>query len=106
MCGHGQAASPLDGQTFLIEISSSQSAIGRAADLLPSRDPRPGGWGEPGKAGPSADIVFNIITHTDIRPRMETEHGRAWLCEQTITTGIRPAPYVISVGATQQFCVA
>jgi hypothetical protein len=102
-----EAASPLDGKTFIIEVSSSQSASGYSAYLLPPmmRAIEKARL-KPAKAGPGADVVFNIVTHSDVGQWMETEHGREWLYTQTITTGISPESYVIPFEGTPQFGVA
>lgn len=102
-----EAASPLDGKTFIIEMSSSQSSSGYGAYLLPplARAIEQAGL-KPAKAGPGADVVFNIVTHSDVGQWMETERGREWLYTQTITTGISPESYVIPFEGTPQFGVA
>jgi hypothetical protein len=105
-CSAG-AASPLDGKTYIIEISSSQSASGYAAYLIPplAREIAKAGL-RPVKPGPGADVVFNIVTHSDIGRWMETKTGREWLYTVTITTGISPESYVIPFEGTPQFGVA
>jgi len=102
-----EAASPLDGKTYIIEVSSSQSASGYAAYLLPPmvRAIEQAGL-RPVKPGPGADIVFNIVTHSDVGQWMDTPKGREWLYTVTITTGISPESYVIPFEGTPQFGVA
>lgn len=103
-----QAASPLDGKSYMIEMSSSQSKSGYGDYLLPpltrvldKSSLKP--WK---KLGPGADVIFNIVTHSDVGQWMETSKGRAWLYTQTITIGISPEAYVIPNDGTPKFGVA
>lgn len=102
-----QAASPLDGKTYVIEMSSSQSKSGYGDYLLPPlmRAIEKAGL-TPWKPGPGADVVFNIVTHSDVGQWMETAKGREWLYTQTITVGVSPESYVIPFEGTPQFGVA
>lgn len=102
------AASPLDGKTYMIEMSSSQSKSGYGDYLLPPLTRvldksrlRP--WKT---LGPGADVIFNIVTHSDVGQWITTSTGREWLYTQTITIGISPESYVIPLEGTPQFGVA
>lgn len=103
-----QAASPLDGKSYMIEMSSNQSKSGYGDYLLPpltrvldKSSLRP--WKQ---LGPGADVIFNIVTHSDVGQWMKTAKGREWLYTQTITVGISPESYSIPYEGTPQFGVA
>jgi hypothetical protein len=103
-----QAASPLDGKTYMIEMSSSQSKSGYGDYLLPPLtrvldNSRLRPWE---KLGPGADVIFNIVTHSDVGQWIKTSKGREWLYTQTITIGISPESYTIPFEGTPQFGVA
>ena len=108
ICGRVEAASPLDGKTFIIEMSSSQSASGYSAYLLLplGRAIERAGLKPVKLPGPGADVVFNVVTHSDVGQWMETSDGRQWLYTMTITTGISPEAYFIPFEGTPQFGVA
>lgn len=107
ICDRALAASPLDGKTFIIQISSTQNDSGYSAYLLPplGREIAKAGL-KPVKPGPGADVVFNIVTDSDVGQWVETASGREWLYTVTITTGISPEDYVIPFEGTPQFGVA
>ena len=101
-------ASPLSGKSYVVETSSSQSSSGYADYLLPPllrvlehSTLKP--WK---KLGPGADVVFNVVTHSDVGQWMETAKGREWLYTQTITVGVSPESYTIPFEGTPQFGVA
>ena len=103
-----QAASPLDGKTYVVEMSSSQSSSGYADYLLPpllrvleNSALKP--WK---KLGPGADVVFNVVTHSDVGQWKQTAKGREWLYTQTITVGVSPESYSIPYEGTPRFGVA
>lgn len=102
-----QAASPLDGKTYIIEVSSSQSKSGYGDYLLPPlmRAIEKSGL-KPWKPAPGADVVFNIVTHSDVGQWMQTAKGREWLYTQTIIVGVSPESYAIPFEGTPQFGVA
>jgi hypothetical protein len=60
----------------------------------------------PAKMGTSPDVIFNVVTHSDVGRWMETAKGREWLYTVTITIGISPESYVIPFEGTPQFGVA
>lgn len=100
------AASALDGKTYIVEMSSSQSASGYMAYLLPPLVKEIERAGLKAKRGPGADVVFNIVTHSDVGQWMDRGQGREWLYTVTITTGISPETYTIPFEGTPQFGVA
>jgi hypothetical protein len=91
----------------MIQVSSSQSASGYGDYLLP---PLMRVLGKsklvPARMGTSPDVIFNIVTHSDVGQWMETADGRAWLYTVTITIGISPESYAIPYEGTPQFGVA
>jgi hypothetical protein len=101
-----QASSPLDGKTYIIEMSSSQSASGYAEYLVPPLARAIDRAGLKAKGGPGADVVFNVITHSDVGQWIETAGGRQWVYTMTVTTGISPESYSIPFEGTPQFGVA
>lgn len=102
------AASPLKGKTFIIEVTSNQSTSGYGAYLIPplGRAIEKGGLRPVKVPGPGADVVFNIITQSDVGQWMTTAKGREWLYTVTITIGISAESYVIPNDGTPQFGVA
>lgn len=96
-------AGPLDGKTYIIEISSSQSSSGYAEYLLPpllaelARSKM-----RPAK-GPGADVVVNIVTESDVGQWMGSGEDRAWIYTVQITIGISPESYVIPLDGTPVF---
>jgi hypothetical protein len=105
--GQVHAASPLQGKNYIIHVSSTQSDSGYAAYLLPpmARAITRAGL-KPAKRGPGAELVFNVVTHSDVGQWMEVASGREWLYTVTITIGISPESYVIPYEGTPQFGVA
>lgn len=96
----------LNGKTYIIEMSSSQSASGYMAYLLPPLVSEIERAGLKAKRGPGADVVFNVVTHSDVGQWMDQGQGREWLYTVTITTGISPESYSIPFEGTPQFGVA
>lgn len=102
-----QAASPLDGKSYMIEMSSSQSKSGYGDYLLPPLMRALNASSlKPAKMGTNPDVIFNIVTHSDVGQWMETSRGREWLYTQTITVGISPEAFSIPIDGTPQFGVA
>lgn len=103
-----RAASPLDGKSYVVEMSSSQSSSGYADYLLPPLlRVLENSALKPWKTlGPGADVVFNVVTHSDVGQWMEAAKGREWLYTQTITVGVSPESYVIPFEGTPRFGVA
>jgi hypothetical protein len=100
------ARSPLDGKTYIIEMSSSQGASGYADYLVPPLARAIAAAGLKPKGGPGADVVFNLVTASDVGKWVETKAGRQWLYTVTITVGISAESYVIPFEGTPQFGVA
>ena len=98
-------AGPLDGKSYIVEISSSQDASGYAAYLLPpllkvlKRSAL-----RPAK-GPGADVVFNIVTESDVGRWVGKGSARTWLYRVDVTVGISPESHVIPVDGTPRFGV-
>ena len=106
ICATVHAGAPLDGKTYIIEMSSNQSASGYASYLVPPLARAIDRAGLTPKDGPGADVVFNIVTHSDVGQWVETASGREWLYTFTVTVGISPEMYVIPFEGTPQFGVA
>lgn len=91
----------------MIEMSSGQSKSGYGDYLLPPlMRVLDKSTLTPAKMGTSPDVIFNIVTQSDVGQWMETAGGRAWLYTVTITVGISPESYVIPFEGTPQFGVA
>lgn len=102
-----QATSPLDGKSYMIEMSSSQSKSGYGDYLLPPlMRALDKSSLKPARMGTKADVIFNIVTHSDVGQWMKTSKGREWLYTQTITVGISLEAYSIPYEGTPQFGVA
>jgi len=100
------AGSALDGKTYIVEMSSSQSSSGYMHYLLPPLVSEIERAGLKAKRGPGADVVFNVVTHSDVGQWMGKGQDREWLYTVTITTGISPESYTIPFEGTPQFGVA
>ena len=96
-------AGPLDGKTYIIELSSSQSASGYADYLLPPLISALDRSRMNPASGPGADVVVNIITHTDVGQWLGEGADRAWIYTFDITIGISPEAYVIPLDGTPAF---
>lgn len=99
-------AGPLDGKKYIIQMSSSQVSSGYANYLVPPLASVFNDAGFRAMRGPGADIVVNIITHSDVGQWMTTPKGRKWLYTVTITVGISPENYDIPYEGTPKFGVA
>lgn len=96
-------AETLAGRTYIVELSSSQSASGYGEYLLPpllkalARSPM-----KPAK-GPEADVVVNIVTGSDVGQWVGTGAAREWLYTISVTIGISPAETVLPPDGTPVF---
>jgi len=99
-------AGPLDGKKYIIQMSSSQVSSGYANYLVPPLARVFNDAGFKAMRGPGADIVVNIITHSDVGQWMTTAKGRKWLYTVTITVGVSPENYDIPYEGTPKFGVA
>lgn len=99
------AAGPLSGQSYIIELSSSQSASGygdyllpplmkamEASDLVPHRI-----------LGPGADIVVNVVTSSDVGAWMGDPP--VWTYTISATVGLSPESYAMPYNGTPAFGV-
>lgn len=100
------AAGPLDGKTYIIQMASTQVDSGYADYLVPPLAKVFNDAGFKAMRGPGADIVVNIITHSDVGQWMNTAKGREWMYTVTITVGISPENYDIPYEGTPQFGAA
>ena len=108
-------AGPLDGKSYIIELSSSQSSSGYGDYLLPplasvlasvlagsgmvaKNGPGPG-------AGADVDVVVNIVTHSDVGQWLLQGEDRQWICTFDVTVGISPESCMIPFGGTPVFGV-
>lgn len=99
-------AGPLDGKTYIIEMSSSQNSSGYSRYLVPPLAKALNDAGLKSKGGPGADLAANVITHSDVGQWMNTGSDRQWLYTVTITVGISPENYRIPYEGTPKFGVA
>jgi hypothetical protein len=99
------AAGPLSGQSYIIEMSSSQASSGyadyllpplmkamEASDLVPHRI-----------LGPGADIVVNVVTDSDVGAWMGDP--RVWTYTISATVGLSPESYAMPYDGTPAFGV-
>jgi hypothetical protein len=99
-------AGPLEGKTYIIEMSSSQNSSGYSRYLVPPLAKTLNEGGLKSKNGPGADFVANVVTRSDVGQWMKTGSGRQWLYTVTITVGISPESYSIPYEGTPKFGVA
>lgn len=100
-------AGPLTGTSYIVELSSSQSASGYGDDLLPpllkvlgASDLTP--WTT---LGPGADIVVNVVTASDVGQWVGQGDDKVWLYTIRATVGLSPESYVIPFEGTPAFGV-
>lgn len=99
------AATPLAGQSYIIELSSSQSASGygdylllplmralRGSDMVPHRI-----------LGPGADIVVNVVTSSDVGAWRGDP--QVWTYTISATVGLSPESHAIPYDGTPAFGV-
>ncbi|MFM2282055.1 MAG: hypothetical protein RLZZ444_4286 [Pseudomonadota bacterium] len=99
----GALAGSLAGKTYIIEMSSSQSASGYAEYLVPPMVRALDAAGLKSKNGPGADLVVNLVTHSDVGQWMKTKSGREWIYTVRITAGISRPTYSIPYEGTPEF---
>lgn len=98
-------AGPLDGRSYLIELTSSQSASGYGEYLVPPLFEALEREGLRAAAGADADLAVNIITDYDVGQWMGEGADGAWIYTFRITVGISPASYYIPLDGTPVFGV-
>lgn len=98
-------AGPLSGKSYIVEMSSSQSASGYADYLLPpllkelaASDLKP--WKT---LGPGADVVVNVVTGSDVGRWVDQGGEEVWLYTVSVTVGLSPESYVIPYEGTPDF---
>lgn len=96
-------AGPLDGQRYIIELSSSQYDSGYGAYLVPPLAAVMAGSGMRAANGPGADIVVNVLTQSDTGNWVGKGEDREWLYEFAVTVGLSPESFVLDVAGTPAF---
>jgi hypothetical protein len=99
------AAGPLSGQSYIIEMSSSQSASGYGDYLLPPlmRALEASDLVLHRVLGPGADIVVNVVTDSDIGAWMG--NPPVWTYTISATVGLSPESYPMPYDGTPAFGV-
>jgi hypothetical protein len=98
---------PLTGKSYIVELSSSQSASGygdyllppllqalAASDLVPHK-----------VLGPGADVVVNVVTDSDVGRWAVQDGQKVWIYTIGATVGLSPEDYVIPFEGTPAFGV-
>lgn len=98
-------AGPLDGKSYIIELSSSQYGSGYGNYLLPPLAKVMARSGLRAQNGPGADIVVNIQTDSDVGQWLGKGTNRVWTYTLSITVGLSPETYVIPYEGTPAFGV-
>lgn len=100
-------AGPLSGKSYIVELSSSQSASGYGDYLLPpllkaleASDLKP--WTT---LGPGADVVVNVVTGSDVGQWVKQGDQKVWLYTISATIGVSPESYVLPYDGTPAFGV-
>ncbi len=95
-------AGPLSGKSYIIQMSSPQYKSGYAHFLVPPLSDALRKTDLIEKST-GADIVVNVITHSDVGKWVKTGKGRQWLYTSSVTIGISPSTYEIPYEGTPQF---
>lgn len=100
-----QAASPLKGKSYMLQMASTQSSLTEfyvppMADALDAAGLTPKSG-----LGPGADVIVNLVHTYDVGKWVETASGREWLYTIRFTAGISPEAYPIPHDGTPQFGV-
>lgn len=98
-------AGPLDGKSYIIELSSSQYGSGYGNYLLPPLAAAMARSDLRAQNGPGADIVVNIQTASDVGQWLGKGTNRVWTYTLSITVGLSPETYVIPYEGTPAFGV-
>jgi hypothetical protein len=96
---------PLAGKSYIVELSSSQSASGYGEYLLPPLMRVLSTSGLRAQGGPGADVVVNIVTDSDVGQWVKQGGEDVWLYTIAATVGISPESYVIPFEGTPVFGV-
>jgi hypothetical protein len=97
------AAGPLDGKSYMIELSSSQHGSGYGNYLVPPLAAALARSGMKPARKPPADLIVNIVTASDVGRWIGTGADRVWIYEVAITVGISPEARVIPPDGTPAF---
>ena len=100
-------AGPLEGKTYIVELSSSQAASGYGAYLLPPLLAELAASGmKPWKTlGPGVDMVVNVVPESDVGRWVTRGGERLWLHTVSVTVGLSPETRVIPPDGTPDFGV-
>lgn len=96
-------ADPLDGKSYIVEMSSSQMASGYGLYLLPPLLSVLERSRMKAQNGPGADVVVNIVTGGDVGRWVNTAEGQVWLYTVSATVGISPEAYDIPFEGTPAY---
>lgn len=96
-------AAPLDGKSYIIELSSSQYASGYGNNLLPPLVKALKSSGMSDKRGPGADVVVNVQTDSDVGRWVTQNEQKVWIYAISATVGISPEAYAIPYEGTPAF---
>lgn len=105
LCAPGAEAGPLDGKSYIIELSSSQYASGYGDYLVPPLARAMAASGLRARKGPGADVVVNVVVNSDIGAWRDFRGQREWIYEVAVTVGLSPESYVIPFDGTPVFGV-
>ncbi len=98
-------AGPLDGKSYIIEMSSSQMASGYVDYLLPPLLQVMQTSGLRAQNGPGADVVVNVVTGSDVGRWVDQGGEKVWLYTVSVTVGLSPEAFVIPYEGTPAFGV-
>ena len=101
----GALAGPLDGKSYIIELSSTQYDSGYGNYLLPPLASELARSGLRARNGPGADVVVNIQTGSDVGKWLGAGENRVWTYAVGVTVGISPESYTIPYEGTPAFGV-
>ncbi len=96
-------AGPLKGNSYIIELSSSQFSSGYGDYLLPPLIEVLERSEMTAANGSGADVVVNIVTQSDVGQWIGQGDDRAWIYTFDITVGISPESYLIPIDGTPVF---
>jgi len=96
----GALAGPLDGKSYILELSSTQFTSGYGEYLIPSLASALDRAGLRPHNGPGADVVVNIITASDVGQWLGEGDAKEWIYTVDITVGISPETYMIPLDGT------
>lgn len=99
-------AGPLDGKSYIIELSSTQYDSGYGNYLLPPLAKVMARSGMRAQNGPGADIVANIQTESDVGQWLGKGTNRVWTYTLSVTVGLSPESYTIPFEGTPAFGVS